>query len=81
MAPVVVYRGQNNIENLPKPTKPNYGNPINILLKQRGIKKVQKSKQLIPGLSLFTYFYHRTENKIFSYEKGRFFYFAVCVDE
>jgi len=41
LTPVVVYRGQNKIENLPKPTKPNHGNPINILLKQPEIKKVQ----------------------------------------
>jgi len=41
LTPIVVYRGQKNIENLPKPTKPNHCNPINILIKQRAIKKVQ----------------------------------------
>ena len=50
LTPVVVYRGQNNIENLPKPTKPNHGNLINILLKQREIKKVQNPYELIAGL-------------------------------
>jgi len=47
---VVVYQGQSNIENLPKPTKPNHGNLINILLKQREIKKVQNPYELIAGL-------------------------------
>jgi len=37
MTPAVVYQGQNNIQNLPKPTKPNNGKPINIILKQPGI--------------------------------------------
>jgi len=40
-ASIVEYRGLKNIENQPKPIKPNHSNSINMLSQQPELKKVQ----------------------------------------